>query len=334
MSKCDLVVECEQDSYRPGEIIRGAVHVTVNAECTCNGLPLKLVWRTHGRGNRNNGIVTTQDLYQGTWFPGDTHSYPFELEAPHGPYTYRGHNLNVDWYLEASADIPWAFDPTASKDILLEPGDTPPETPPGECGPVPELSEATAGAAIGAIIAGVVLVTGIGMVAAGLLIDSADLWPLSIFGGFACVFGLLVGFIAIRNSLAQRKLGPVSFAVAPLDLRRGDSVSATLHFSPQADVMLNSIKLRLRADEVVVSGSGTKKKTYTHTVFDQEQILLEHEHKFPGDEVALEGSFEIPFDAPLSFFATSNKLRWKVSAAIDIPRWPDWSTWNALRVRP
>ncbi|MCP4500914.1 MAG: hypothetical protein GY822_13215 [Deltaproteobacteria bacterium] len=37
-----------------------------------------------------------------------------------GPLTYRGELLNVDWFLKARADIPWALDPKAELVFVVQ----------------------------------------------------------------------------------------------------------------------------------------------------------------------------------------------------------------------
>src|SRR5690554_6767376 len=124
MAKCAINIELESSSarYTPGQVIRGVVTVAVDSDVKCNGLSVDLVWRTHGRGNRCSQIATGLILFEGQWTAGQEISYPFELTLPNGPMSYHGHYLNVDWYVLARADIPWAIDPKAEQEILLEPG--------------------------------------------------------------------------------------------------------------------------------------------------------------------------------------------------------------------
>ena len=108
MSKCDLRIELDGGrTYHPGDTVRGEVVVEVNARCECESLTLTREWRTHGRGNRDTGGEESTVIYRGTWYPGETHRYPFETTLPaDGPLSYRGHYRNVDWYLSARADVP------------------------------------------------------------------------------------------------------------------------------------------------------------------------------------------------------------------------------------
>ncbi len=331
MSKCDLRIETEKDSYQPGEVCRGKVFVDVNAECTCNGLSLNFGWRTHGRGNRAAGVTDSKVIYTGTWWPGDTPVYDFAFDVPYGPFTYHGHYLNVDWYLDAAADIPWAFDPKASKEVIVEPGAAPTGVLAPEYGSGPIAQSATLGAMLGLVMAGVMLVVALGVGAAGLI---SGFYPLLIFSGLGVIMACVLGFIGLRNTMAQKKLGEVQFSIEPMTVQPGGSTTVRLRFTPQSDVSLNGIQFALRGYEQVVSGSGTKKKTYSHTLFELKETELEGEQLCAGDAVDVSHAFTLPEDAPFTFRASSNELIWRVSANVDIPRWPDWSHWEKLRVIP
>lgn len=127
MSKCDLTIVLDRENrrYAGGDRITGVLRVQVNAACTCKALSISLGWRTHGKGNRDIGTPADLVLFEGEWQPGKTHEYDFEFLVPDGPATYHGRVLNLDWYLNARADIPWAIDPKAEEEVLLVPGPEP-----------------------------------------------------------------------------------------------------------------------------------------------------------------------------------------------------------------
>ena len=57
MAKCELWIQPERPdrTYRPGDTVAGQVHVRVTDECRCDDLTIQLQWRTHGKGNRDEG---------------------------------------------------------------------------------------------------------------------------------------------------------------------------------------------------------------------------------------------------------------------------------------
>ena len=125
MSKCDLKLTIfdREDHYQFGDTVNGEVEVDVNKDCNCNGIDLVLLYRAHGRGNRFEKKTTSLRLFQGRLVAGARKRFSFEAKLDSGPVTYHGKYLNVDWYVRAQADIPWAIDPKGEGDICVQAGD-------------------------------------------------------------------------------------------------------------------------------------------------------------------------------------------------------------------
>lgn len=339
MSKCDLQVVLDEPgrAFQVGDRITGHVEVAVNAACTCNGLSVTQRWRTHGRGNRAYGSGETLTLFTGEWQPGEVHSFPFEFQAPAGPLTYHGHYLNVDWYLEAQADIPWALDPKAEVEYLLEIGDADPR----------DLHQLTVPITRGQRSGGPIfcmllffapfIVFGtlafVGGVGALLTGKGEGLFMIiwgSLFGGIPGLMALLM----LRNTFAQRKLGQVQVSFEPNAVEPGESTRLYLAFQPKAEIQVNKITVTFKGQEVVVSGSGTNKTTHRHD-------LHEEAHELTGsctlrrlEHADFKLDLEVPKDAAPSFTASSNEVSWTCAVHVDIARWPDWSEDIPLVVVP
>jgi len=360
MSRCDLEIVIDQKDrrYQVGDRVSGLVGVTVNADCTCNGLTLTREWGTHGSGNRVSGGSDMQVLFTGEWKAGEQHFHPFEVTLPRGPLTYRGHLLNVDWYLRVRADIPWAFDPKAEEEVLLLPDDSP---EPYDLGPRfasgLDLSvSSAAGRIIVTAIAGVFVVFALVFLLLGggvfLSMLGAALFSKGSTGAFEGLFGCLfaipfvllpLAFIALpgwlvyrawRNALAERRLGEVDLRAPEGAVRGGEALSVGVAFTPQARIALNEVSAKLVGREVVVRGSGTNKHTYRHTVYESRITLCEERVVERGTPVSLEGELALPDDAAPSFRAPDNELRWSVTFEIDVVGWPDWSREWLLEVQP
>jgi hypothetical protein len=360
MSRCDLeiVIDREDRRYQAGERVSGLIGVTVNKDCTCDGLTVTREWRTHGSGNSATGGSEVQVVFSGEWKAGEQHFHPFEVTVPRGPVTYRGHLLNVDWYIRARADIPWAFDPKAEEEILLVPDDDP---TPFELGPQfaggLDLSAASAvGRVIVTVMAGgfisfalVFLVLGIGAVGVGLGAALFSKTSTGIFeGAFGCLFAIpfilvplvfiaLPGWLlyrAWRNVLAERRLGEVDLQAPEGDVRGGEAFPVGVSFTPKGRIALNAVHATLRGREVVVRGSGTNKHTYRHTLYEQKTALCEEQAVEPGTPVSLEGELVLPDDAAPSFRALDNQLRWSITFEIDVAGWADWNREWVLAVQP
>ena len=188
-------------SYVGGEVVRGEVVVRVEKETTCKSLMIEVGWSTHGRGNRASDDVFEENLFIGSWQPGE-YRYPFEATLPHGPYTYHGHYLNVDWYAEARADVPWAFDPKDEVDFELIPSDDPlPATHPSlDVDPTVGF-DMTAGLGF-AIGAGAFAFAGIFAVI-GYFAEPG----LFLFAGFIGLVGVFMCAMGLKAYMTQSKLG-------------------------------------------------------------------------------------------------------------------------------
>ena len=80
--------------------------------------------------------------------------------------------------------------------------------------------------------------------------------------------------------------------------------------------------------------SGTNATTHTNKFHDETVTLSGARSLPPGRQAVLEGSFDLPPDAPYSFRAPSNNLDWGVAILLDIARCPDWAGLQMLVVGP
>ena len=79
------------------------------------------------------------NVHEGELLEGRQYEFPFEFEAATKPWTYRGHHLNIDHYVEARVDIAWAIDPKFETEFIVLPSPASPlealeETPQGTTG--------------------------------------------------------------------------------------------------------------------------------------------------------------------------------------------------------
>lgn len=340
MSKCTISIDLDQDSVRlpAGGVVRGVVTVEVNADCKCKALSVTLFWQTHGRGNRTQDTVETVELFGGAWKAGERASYPFELPLPDGPVSYHGHYFNVDWYLQARADIPWAIDPKYDKDILLVPGPSmDPARYPTRFNRVPGVAarrnQGKFGISFGALIFSLpflgvgLFVLLLGLVSWG---GGGDGLLMVLFGLGFFVAGLVIFYSAIRNKLASMKLGKIRIDWPEGFLSPGDTAPLVVDFKPVEG--FNGLSARLVCRETVVSGSGTNKRTYYGNVFDQPIPLALS--TVSANQRRAEGVIELSKRAPPSFYARSNELSWYIALHFDVARWPDWTRELYLDVRP
>jgi hypothetical protein len=106
-SRCQLRIVLDEPSgtYAPGALITGHVEVRVLKRTLCLRLAIRNTWLAYGPGAKDEGVHEELFLFRGKWAPGEVLLYPFRLEAPNAPFTYKGNVLDVNWFLRAQADL-------------------------------------------------------------------------------------------------------------------------------------------------------------------------------------------------------------------------------------
>jgi hypothetical protein len=346
MSKCDLRVELDKREYRPGETIRGTVQVATDAAVKCKALTVTLQWRTHGRGNRAQGVTAFKQVFEGEWTEGQQ-SYPFTFTAPPGPGTYHGHILNIDHYVTATADIPWSLDPKDEVEILLPAVDSAHYPYGPEYKPPTELLQAShSGSNIGSLLLGgcfgvpgcAISIGGLGFALSVLRGNMENVFPaifMTLFGIPFMAVGFGVAFMLQKRRMAQAKIGQPMVKVSPNPARPGERVTVQAILEPRGAITLADGKVSFKGLEQVVSGSGTDRTTHSHEVHNEERPLSTGGRNVqPGETVSLQESFTVPETAAPTFMADDNHLKWTVSLAIGIDGWPDWEQDYPLTIRP
>lgn len=329
MAKCDIEVllDAPDRVYRAGEPIRGRVRVRVNADCQCDGLDVSIDFHTHGKGNSTARAVQKFRLFVGQWAAGQAFEYPFELTAPREPIPYAGTLLNVGFRVQATADIPWAFDPKAAAAVRIVH-----EPPPGGLD-ISWNERLLKSSSNGGCLAFSVALLAIGALLLGFAVvaNEEDLL------GFICPLGVFgfIGLIAtLPGYLSNRALGGVR-----MELRQGTqggyreaqeegALFAAIHTRNAANA--ERVMVTFEILEQVVRGSGTNSTTYRHPLHT--------------DTIALErvgaGHFEarLPLPRggqfPYSFSAPSNQIIWRLTGHVVIPGWPDWKKVVPLVAKP
>jgi hypothetical protein len=323
MAKCDIKIIYDRKSrtYKGGELVTGYVEVHTTQEVECRDLALTQLWSTHGRGNRDSGDAMQLSLFAGTWTPG-SHRYPFEFAAPAAPLTYRGEYLNIDHYLQARADIPWAFDAKASEEFMIAQGGSGGSAdadviPIGSDLGDPSASTNTIGCGV---IVGIMLI----------VISLMFFGPLAIF-----VIPIALALIAwsLRKTLAELRLGTVRMTVDPAQLSPTQTTTCTVTITPTKAIQIKGITATLHAQEICISGSGTNKSTHHHTITKFETSLCDAE-MLPSGETVLSGRIKIPPTQAFSFASSNNQISWEMTVQIGLPYWPDWIETRRLIIGP
>ncbi|MEM6363665.1 MAG: sporulation protein [Planctomycetota bacterium] len=314
MAKCDLRIELDdidpqQHVFTGDETVRGRVWVQTSAPVQCRGLKVATRYRTHGRGNVQTGDADSKIVFSGQWDEGQTLSYPFELTVGRWPPTYHGHYLNVDHFVEADADIPWAFDPKASCQIFLRPVTSSSSKPPA---PKKQASSKGMIAVIGSFL----------IVALTVVLIVGALIPILIL---SVVVGLPVGLFALFLKTAPKRVLGETTLVWDADRKSpGDTIDGTIKVTPRKPAKILGVSLQLKGTEKVISGSGSNRTTHRHDFFDQTIPLAPESTLAAGQTHRFPISFALPDDLPYSITLKDNELLYTLEARIGIARWPDW----------
>jgi hypothetical protein len=363
MSKCDLSIELESRAvrYQPGDVVRGHVLVDVDAECACKKLNIVLQWRTHGRGNPAKGEPLKQTLFEGAWRSGEQLRHPFEFTLPAGPLSYHGEVLNVDWYINATADIPWTLDPKAEIEIFVHRGSyTGPlsvvadqkyqQSEGSQAEAVGELLSRSQGAfskhpelfrylTIGAfVVLGPIICIGIATALFSFLkvqkAPSEENIILLVIGSAFIVVPAIILVFFLRWLKMRRKLGNIQVATEAMNTDTGTKIFCAVTFKPQATLVVNRISANLVGQEIVIHGSGEHQVVCTEEFHREGKELISGQQLIPGNPVEEIVEFDLPADAPPTFLAHSNRLIWTVHVKVDIPGWPDYNEKVEIIVPP
>jgi hypothetical protein len=105
--------------FRPGETLQGSVRITPLSDLQARHVYVRLLWHTEGRGDRDQAIITEQDMFQGQLKAGVPVYYSFHFALPQQPWSYAGHYVNIVWEVETTVDLSLARDPRAQQPFVL-----------------------------------------------------------------------------------------------------------------------------------------------------------------------------------------------------------------------
>ncbi len=306
-----LTVEDVPGPRLPGDLVEGRVELLVDEPLDCEGIFVRLDWKTGAGANRASGKGAEVPVPGGgrAWKPREPAPLPFALPVPAGPPTYRGRKLEVEWTVVARAGIPWGFDPE--------------EGAPVEVGPAPagdgELVEM---ASSGAFEFGCALSCTIIFLACAAVVGFSGGYG----GALFFIVGGLAGLVAlfmIPISMGYRRAGKVRVEVGPVPASPGGEMAVRLTAVPRKDLAPRSVKAHLECVEHTVHGSGKSKSTKKETLAKVD-VDLEGPERAPAlQEAVWAGILRLPGDAPPSLAAGPHKVEWRVKAVIAIDWLPD-----------
>src|SRR5262249_28489102 len=161
------------------------------------------------------------------------HSLPFRVKLPHGPISYRGELLHVDWYVRATVDVAWAIDPKTEQIINVGP---PQSIAPYVHGPgKPDLGfesnqqNRLTQTLISAALILWILVYGGFMVYSGLNKEGNFRQGHPIY----VIIPLIILYTMWQRSIASQRLGGVQIQVSQTQLHAGDPFTVKVDVTPK-----------------------------------------------------------------------------------------------------
>ncbi|MEK7485060.1 MAG: hypothetical protein AABZ60_12100 [Planctomycetota bacterium] len=340
MAKVDLEILIDpqqlQEGFQAGQKVHGKVQVTAHQEITCKGLKIALGWETSGSGNvAKDPRNIHQLLYQGNFHAGEVSTYDFDLLLPEeGPFEFVGKELIVFYYLNASAEIPMAFDPSTRLQIRVHPSPRAGIVYHSGTGPILIKPEVEVGPIAGTIIAliGALIVAAFFYFIIGLFPLTRD----TVFFCSALVFLFLFCFLyfaIFANWFAQFKIEKPIFEVND-HIAPDGYLAFGAAITSKKTLTLNALKITLTCQEKTISGSGTNKVTHTNDVFKIEKTYLENEILEAGIEQKILDKIHVPLETPYYFLAPENEVTCKLRIHFDLERCPDYSLTKDIYILP
>ncbi|MEZ5333211.1 MAG: hypothetical protein R2991_14475 [Thermoanaerobaculia bacterium] len=96
----------------PGETVRAEVRWS--ADFAPEGVEVRLLWETRGKGDREEGVAATVEVPA----PARQGEHTVELTLPQGPWSYEGRLLQIVWLLDA---VLWPSGEQARADLVVSP---------------------------------------------------------------------------------------------------------------------------------------------------------------------------------------------------------------------
>ncbi len=315
MAKCNLSISLDKTTYKGGDTLHGILHVDVDETCQCNGLLINTNWKTTGMGDSDSKTTKELTLFQGEWQPNQYH-YPFEFVLPQAPLSYDGRYINIIWHLQASADIPWAINPSCKYGFNLQPGDNPKQRKQAALleNNKPEHTLIQLKKLL-PVLAGILFFSGlIIMLAEQEYVLGSILWGAS----------LIALYFSMQTRIAEFKTGKVKHSLSEWLLNPGDTLRCNVSFTPRSRVNINSITATLIGREYCENGTGKQKETYKHRFYEKQFTLMESRQTEADMHVSSKVNIDIPEGIPSSYTHMYNHVIWEIEIRVDVDTWPDW----------
>jgi hypothetical protein len=340
-----IILDRADKTYRNGEPIKGQVKVEVGEEFQMAALLLVLYCRGFSQEKR---AVTTiekekaaKNLFKGPWPPG-AYSYPFEIVAPHGPFTYKGQVFELTWHLGAKVRSSTGEDVTALMDITVLPEErNPQDTGAGSPDEVVYTQAARSLKGFFVFSCALLLIGAIVSWRNSPLVED-QVTGVFIFGGIIpTLLGLAVLFLSTWQALVNRRIKEVEVRLSSRRASPGARISCSVTFQANMPFEVDKVSVVLRGEEILDFRSPSRDdgKLRKHLLHEHEQELaLEVKQVSANMPVRAWGDIMVPAGVPYSINLMESDegmaLRWQLDFRIEMKKWPDWMHTETITVSP
>lgn len=328
-----IILDKPDKTYEGGETITGQVKVTVAEKIQAAALVLVLYCKGFSKAENINRTIEKEkeeiNLFNGSWMP-EEYIYPFEIVAPPGPRTYRGHVFDVTWHLGAKVRSSQGKDITAEAEITLLPekrmshGDQ-------AIGSSEVVHRQSAKNSVGCFSFSIILtVVGIYFTWRAFLAEQEDMDLFFLGGIIAMILGLIALALLTYSALVNKRIKKAEVILGSRQAGPGDKISFSVTFETNIPFEVEKISATLRGNEIIdFFRSSTNKKYLKHRLYENRQELPLAVKQVPTRvPIRVEGNVLIPEGVPCSMdlmeLHNEMAIKWEIEFVIEMKKWPDW----------
>lgn len=332
MSNFDIEIEFEKQNrvYNNNEKIKGNIVIKAYKNFKCNKLEIELLWRTHGLGSIDKKVINSLILIKDKeeLGAGTINLIPFCLDTPSGPISYRGIDLNLDWYVKVNMKSAIIGSRKIEEDIIINStrdldifkyyfgnGKTIQATR--------KFVKENDMNILSLVISGIFILVSLIMLHSSI---SEKNIPSIMFSIIFCSLSLVSTYMIYKNKIAGIILGHpnISLTLHTPRVKVGDSILCGIKINSKSYLKLSYIKILLTNEENIINGSGSDKKTYRNIIFKDEVELLNNDYISKNSPFVKDLSFKLPEKSNPTFISDNNSLDWRIRLKIKKKYIPEW----------
>jgi hypothetical protein len=329
-------------TYLGGENVTGQVKVVVADRIEDAELVLDFRCRASSKAQNIRRTIDREQreikLFAGEWLPGQ-YVYPFAIDLPPGPRTYRGRIFDVAWQLEAAVRSSREDAAIASEITLLAEQKTLFD---GETGGPVKLEHRETAKNLTGCFSVAVFFTAIGIYLVWKSFpaepEAAELYGMG--GLLITLVGGAALFLLTYSALIYRRIKKSEVRLGARSAAPGETIPFTLTFEGNIPFDIDKAVVVLRANEIIdfFRSSSNKKYLKEGLYENRRELPLAVKRVRTHVPLQIQGEVVIPPEAPCSIdMMQSGKgmaLAWEIEFTLEMKKWPDWVHFEDIVVRP